>query len=374
MPDAQSRVPVPAPGRPGLSILMIGPTTDEPGGITGVVDTLLEAGLRDCAQVRYIGLCPFGGRFSRIHKFRRYVWNAARAVVRIVTDRPDVLHLHVSSGASLWRKVPLLLLARLLRVPVLLHVHSGRFFETGGLVWRPAVIGRVLAWANRVVLLSEVWCAEAREWAPRALVRVIHNPARIDLLSQNAGRRGEAPPIVLYLGRIIAAKGVYDLLDAVPSILEELPEVEFWIAGNGEVEEFRQACRDRNLEGKVHFLGWLDEDRKQQVLREVTLLAQPSHYEGFGRSVVEAMAAGLPVVATTAGALPDIVSSSDHGLLVEPRNAAALARAILTLLGDVNARARMSQANRARAERLYAADRIVQQWSRLYRELSPGQR
>jgi glycosyltransferase involved in cell wall biosynthesis len=119
----------------------------------------------------------------------------------------------------------------------------------------------------------------------------------------------------------------------------------------------------------VEFLGWIDGAAKAQALAEATVYALPSYMEGLPMGVLEAMAVGLPVVATTVGGIPDVIEDGVTGLLIEPGDQDGLARALSLLLSDAALRHRMGAAARAVVEEGYTPQRIVPMIESLYRTL-----
>jgi glycosyltransferase involved in cell wall biosynthesis len=171
---------------------------------------------------------------------------------------------------------------------------------------------------------------------------------------------------VLFVGWILEAKGVRELLEAARA----LPEVRFTLVGPvqpGFVEAIRpelDALRDR-----VTLLPSLPREQVMELYRRADVFALPSHREGFPNVVLEAMAAALPVVATTVGAIPDAVRDGRDGILVPPRDAAALTAALRRLVEDRGERLSMGASARQRAVSVYALDAVVAQLEAIYLEL-----
>ncbi|MBI3971824.1 MAG: glycosyltransferase family 4 protein [Chloroflexi bacterium] len=164
--------------------------------------------------------------------------------------------------------------------------------------------------------------------------------------------RGE-PPIIAWIGRMKRYKRVDVLLRAMPLVLERVPEARLELAGDGP-----EAPRLRALAGRlglaaetVRFLGAVTEEEKLALLRRATVLAQPSLKEGWGRTVLEAAACGVPAVASDVPGLRDSVLPNETGLLVPPTKPDALAGAVLSLLLDPDRRRTLGQAARAYARR-----------------------
>ncbi|MGK5448192.1 glycosyltransferase family 4 protein [Streptomyces radiopugnans] len=147
-------------------------------------------------------------------------------------------------------------------------------------------------------------------------------------------------PRVAYVGRLAAQKDVGTLLDA----FARLPSggARLLVVGDGPQRAQLQA-RARPLSDRVHFTGFLPHEQVPAVLAHVDVLVVPSRYEELGSVLVEAMAAGLPVVASRVGGIPDLVRDGHNGLLVPPGDAAAFARAVGRLLGDPATAARLGR-------------------------------
>ena len=147
----------------------------------------------------------------------------------------------------------------------------------------------------------------------------------------------------------VPLKGLVPLLEALAKVRTERP-VELVVIGKKRKGSKIPATMSRlGLEGAVHFRAGIDDDRLVRLYNEVAAAVVPSLYEGFSLPAIEAMACGTPLVATTGGALPEVVGrDGDTGLLVPPGDPAALADALLRLLGDEPLRARLGAAGRRR--------------------------
>jgi glycosyltransferase involved in cell wall biosynthesis len=173
--------------------------------------------------------------------------------------------------------------------------------------------------------------------------------------------------IVLQVAALAPHKSQTDLLRAAALAAARRPDLRFWIAGEGPLrvalERERQAL---GLGREVRLLGFRDD--VPDLLRAADLFCVSSYLEGLGTSTLDAMAAGLPVVATRVGGVPEAVAHGESGLLVEPRDPRALAEAILALAGDPDRRRRMGAAARE-AVRRFSADRTELETRRLYDEI-----
>ena len=206
---------------------------------------------------------------------------------------------------------------------------------------------------------------------PARKLQVVHNgiplaafdrPASPELRACLAGESGR--PIVLTVARLDAQKGVGYLLEAVALA----PEAQFVLAGEGPERAALEAqAAALGIAERVTFLGFRTDIA--DLIAVCDLFVLPSLFEGLPLSVLEAMAAGRPVIATAIGGTDEAITSGETGLLVPPADPAALAGAIRALLADPPLAGRLAQAGRARAEAQFSAERMVREVTQVYREL-----
>jgi glycosyltransferase involved in cell wall biosynthesis len=202
---------------------------------------------------------------------------------------------------------------------------------------------------------------------PNAHVEVVPNPVAIPPWNAHAAPRR---PIALFLGVVRAEKGVYELLAAWPKVLATMPEARLVIAGSGELARAHSLAVELGIAASVDFPGWVGPDEKARLLAKASALVLPSHFEALPMAVLEGMAAGLPIVATRVGAIPEAVGP-EAGLLVPPEDVDALAAALAVALGDSPQRIAMGAAGRLRARENFSADVVVPAIERLWDSLVP---
>ena len=175
----------------------------------------------------------------------------------------------------------------------------------------------------------------------------------------------EQARVVGTLGRYEDQKGIRYILEAAPAVLARQPETRFLIVGDGPLRpELEALARSLKIDHAVRFTGWRDD--VPDVLRVMDLFCLASLWETFGLVLVEAMLAGLPVVATRVDAVPEVVADEETGVLVPPADPPALAGAILRLIEDGEEAGRMGAAGLERARRLFSMDAMVAGYERVF--------
>jgi type III pantothenate kinase len=236
--------------------------------------------------------------------------------------------------------------ARFAGKPFVVTLHgsgtAGRFSDVELARRRPALVRTLLRPARAVICVSETVAAAMRV-AGVANVVVIPNGVRIP---DTPGEPAQ-PPEVLYLGRLSPEKNIDTLLEAVG-------DLNLVVAGDGPL-------RDQ----VPNALGAVSHAEAERLLGRASVLVAPCEREGFGLAAAEAMAFGRPVVAAAGGGLLDLVDETT-GILVEPRNVAAMREAVQTLLDDPQLAARLGAAGRERARQRWGWDAVIDETLAVY--------
>jgi glycosyltransferase involved in cell wall biosynthesis len=308
-----------------------------------------------CDRVRFI---PFSGELDLLF---------IRRLMRVIkAERPDIVHLHSRRGADTLGGVA----ASLSGVKTVL---SRRVDNPE----HPLLARTKYRLYDRVVTISNaIRDVLASEGVPPEKITCVHSAVDIGAYGTACDREWFAKEFDLEPGtrtvgmaaQFIERKGHRRLIQAVPGILESFPETIFLLFGKGPLEdEMKALCQSVDVSGSVRFPGFRDD--LQRIYPCLDLLAHPADMEGLGVSLLQAAASAVPIVATRAGGLPEVVRHGMNGLLVAPRDPGTVAEAVKTLLADP-ARARsMGEAGRAIVEGEFSIDAMVSGNLRVYREL-----
>lgn len=347
-------------------IVMIGTALETQGGVSAVVRVLVAGGLFDRHSLQYIATHRDGGALTKLFTA---LAGWLRYAVCLFSGRVALLHAHMASRASFWRKLFFILPSLAFRVPVIVHLHGAEFQQFYGKESLPVVrrlIRFIFENASRVIVLSNGWREWARTVFPNAKVVAVYNPVVLPVCTPFSRREQLT---LLFLGRIGERKGAFDLIDAVAQLKCRFPSIRLLMGGDGDVEAARKRADDLGVCSNVELLGWVSGADKQALLESATVYVLPSYNEGLPMSVLEAMAAGLPVVSTPVGGIPEALHDGVEGFLIQPGNTNALADRLERLLDDAALRQRMGEAARQKVESTFSVESIVPMIEAVYAEL-----
>lgn len=346
-------------------IVMLGTDFHTRGGISSVVNVYRETGLFERFPIVYLASHADGGAWLKIRYFAS-AW--LRYTAMLLLGRVAAVHVHVSTGASFWRKLIFLLPTWALGIPAILHLHGADFdtWYAEGSAWKQRIVRAAFNHAAALVVLSQSWQKWARSVSRNPSIIPIYNPVRMPLAAEFSARDAAS---ILFLGQLGDRKGTYDLLRAAARVARIHPDLKLVLAGDGEIERVRAEVMRLGLQQHVEVLDWVSGARKEALLERAAIYVLPSYCEGLPMSVLEAMAAGLPVICTPVGGVPEAITDGCEGRLIVPGDVDALCEALDALLSQLELRKRMGEAARSKVESTFSAACVLPQVEQLYRRL-----
>lgn len=329
--------------------------------------------------VKCLALPALIRKIEPLSDFRTFIW-----LYRLMKkEKPDIVHTHTSKAGFLGRWA-----ACIAGVPFIVHTPHGHVFF-GHFNTMAAklflLIERLTAIiADRMVALTEGERQDYIKFCVAGSDRIVTIHSGVDVehymnvpVNMEAKKRslGLNPNglVVGTVGWLLPIKGPMHLLNAMGNIWQSRLDVELVFVGKGDLEgAIKQQALKMGVSEKVKVLGWRDD--VHEIMPVFDLLVLPSLNEGMGRVLVEAMAAGKPVVASNVGGIPDLVHHGENGFLVEPGDETGLSVAIEKLLADENMRQAMGKKGQI-AARDFSEEKMIQKIDSLYASLfhSPKQ-
>jgi glycosyltransferase involved in cell wall biosynthesis len=337
-------------------LVMLGAAPETRSSIGAVVDAYRAHGLFKRWPVEYLATHgDGGGRRSAalvLGTLRRF------ALLLVRHGRMPV-HVHMSARGSAARDCTLVAAALAARCPVLLQLHGAGFERTYG----TARMRYLLERAACVLVPSE----SQRAWV-RNLARGAHAVCLPTTIVCDVGQPARQN-MVLFLGRLEPAKGIFDLLEAFAAARGAVCDLRLVCAGHGERLAVARYAEQLGIADAVKFTGWVGPSGKRALFEAAAVFALPSYEEALPVSLLEAMAAGVPVIAGAVGSIPEVVTDGVSGCLVAPGDRASLERALRRLLTDGALAARIGAAARETARLRFAPERALPPLERIYAAL-----
>lgn len=360
--------------RASKKILVFTPHPAIGGGVIDLVE-MVRRHLTEFESERFIiGRRP--GFLGKALRGFTPVYDACRLALLLSTRRHDVYHINPSlERRSVLRDGVFLLVLRAFRrqnVLVFFHGWDDGFFNTiASAPVRRFLFCSAYRRAARTLVLASSFA--------RALERLGYAPEKICVttamfegatMERVSRQRSDSAIRILFLARFVAEKGVHELLRAFKEVSRDNANAVLIMAGDGpELGAARAWCRRERLLDRVSFPGFVRGLQKAQLLVDADIFVLPSHGEGCPVALLEAMGAGLPVIVTRVGGIPDIVADAVNGIVLDRHDEEAIAAAIRELLRDEGLRSRMSRRNAEQAWSNYEARRVTEGIEAHYREI-----
>lgn len=326
-------------------ILMVGMSlTKTRGGISTLIGEILNSDLKDDFAVEYIE--SQAEDFKGFDKLILAVKAVFLFIVKILTKNPSLIYVHIGSNASLYRESFFVVLAKIFGKKTVSHFHAGDVDEY---LEKQSNLGRkFISWAisqsDKLIAVSKDSAEKLQKLAPKNEIEIIVNAIDTKPFAFSPNRFENRSKIVrlLFVGAMGKLKGETDLADAIKIISTKNTDFRVSFLGFGG-ENLQKYCAEIGIENLIEFVGAVSLTERLSFFENADIFVLPTLAEAMPMSVIEAMAAGLPIVSTTVGGIPELIEESEEGFLVEPSNARKLAEKLSILISDKDLRIEMGK-------------------------------
>jgi glycosyltransferase involved in cell wall biosynthesis len=339
-------------------LIMLGAGNETRGSIAAVVEAYRAHGLFQHWPIDYL---PTHGDAGARRSAGLAFGAMRRLGLLLARHRRALVHLHLSARGNPALDAAFMAAALAARAPLVLQLHGAGFEHSHG----GALAHSLLAKAAAILFPCESLRSWARSVASAAHLVCVPNPVPALAATQVAPLE-RRPSLILFLGRLEAAKGIFDLLDSVAALRSAVPDVRLVCAGDGNRIAVARYAERLGIAEAVKFTGWVGPSGKRALLETAAVFALPSYREALPIGLCEAMAAGVPVVASAVGGIPEVVTDGVSGFLVAPGDKATLERQLRKLLTDRALGARIGSAARETARLRFAPERSLARLEELY--------
>jgi glycosyltransferase involved in cell wall biosynthesis len=359
-------------------ILMVGPFPPPFGGLGNNMSLLMGSDLARRYELRLLNTSKHVRHVkvsqADIWSIPYLVWNSLRLIGLLATFRPEVTYVKATSDTGFIRDAAMMAISRLFGVPVVCHLHGrpmGRLFAESGF-W-PRQVARAMRLAAVTVVLSPGLKAIFSRMFPGQRLVVLPNVVDVSKIAPPPEKRSGGPVRILFVGRLSRDKGAYDILEMAKRLRDAAPPFVIDLVGIAETPAEEALLRERaaayGVADRLVFHGYQSGAAKAKLFADADLFLLPTYAEIFPNVLLEAMAAGLPIVTTDVPVIPEMIQDGVQGLVRKPGDVEGFAAALLEFLRDPGRRRAVGAANRREAESRYDVPVAVETLGGLFEEV-----
>ncbi|AYE33889.1 glycosyltransferase family 4 protein [Clostridium septicum] len=320
-----------------MNILMVGPSIKLQGGVATVVSNYLNSKLSESFNIKYI---PTVDGDKKIGKAFAAVKAYIIILLNLIFNNIDIVHVHMASRGSFYRKSLIICLASLFNKKIVIHLHGAQFNEFYHMESNDnekRKITNILNKADVIIALSNKWKEDLTK-ITKAKIVVIHNS--VNCCKHNMYKVNSKN--IIFLGRVDERKGAFDLIEVSKNIFKKYPRYNLLLCGDGDLKKVKSFIDGMDLAEHVKALGWISGKEKDDIMKDAVINILPSYNEGLPMSVLEAMGCGIPTIASNVGGIPDVIKDNINGFLIIPGDKINLEEKICKLLENEELRISMS--------------------------------
>lgn len=345
-----------------IKVLMVGPARNVKGGMTTVVNNYFDYGLSDLVKLNY---CESINDKSSIKKGIKEIIGYFE--YKNIIDKYDIIHIHMASGRSTFRKIKYLKLAKKHNKKVIIHIHGGGFADFFESVSenKKEIIKNGLSEADKIIVLSEEWKGYFQKIVSFDKIVVLYNGVEVP----NDFSKDSSNEHILFLGRLCEDKGIYELLSALASIKDDYPKVKLNICGSGENEKVSKFVVDYKLKEMVNLVGWVSDSQKTEQLKNNSIFILPSKFEAMPMSLLEAMAYKNIPICTNVGGIPQVIQDGENGIMIKDNSEYSIICALRRVLDNPIEKEQMAEKARFTIDSRFNISNNIKSLFMLYLEV-----
>lgn len=373
-------------------ILMVGQFPPTVGGITTCIQTILTSNLNK--RFKFIPFTTSRPTIGIIKDVLDYtllfhiglknlfrsalttLYHIIKFPIVLIIMKPKIIHIHTTNYWPFWESSIYVFISKFFLRKTILHIHAGRFtkfYNTGNTIQK-ILIKKTLMIADKIIILSSLQKKLYMKFVPEDKLTIITNVVNFKTYQDQSILKLKEKNLIKVLfigGEESKRKGIYDIIESIPIVIKGYGKnILFIFIGRCDIKRIRNICKKKKIEKYVDFRGYVEESIKIKILNSSDIFVLPSYAEGLPISLLEAMAAGLPVISTPVGSIPDVIKEEVHGYLINPGDYYALADMIIKLSKDSILRKKNGEKNKETILKKYDVKILTDKLSKLYDELT----
>jgi glycosyltransferase involved in cell wall biosynthesis len=359
-----------------LKILILSPDPRTPGGVSNFIQVISEK-ISDNVNIHHLFIGKSIDKKGLINRVFKPLIDSVKLVKKIKNNNYDIIHINPSLDIKSFLRDGLFILIINLGKP-----HKSLVFFHG---WQDKdarlilnnkflcfLMNNTYGRANKIIILSGEVAKQLVDMGINEEKLILFSTMFNGNIFDGIKRQNNRDEIVLlFMSRFVPGKGILELLDAFNEIQIHYPEVTLHLLGNGsEKETIEKVIAKLGLQKNVKLLGYIEGKEKAQELVNADIFILPSYSEGCPISLLEAMAAGLPVITTAVGGIPDIITDEKNGVLLTNHTPDIIKQGIEKMLESKIKRTKIGELNKKIAWENYESKIITSKIENIYRKIA----
>ncbi len=344
-----------------INVLMVGVDKSSIGGMRTVSENYIKSkAYNEHCNLFYVSTAT---RKNALMKVFFFAIKMPIIFFILLFKKIDIVHVHMAEKNSVFRKGVIIQLSKIIGCKIIIHMHAGPFMNWyGNLSCRTQRrVKRILDKANIILVLGKFWKEQAKDIIGEERIKVLYNGV-------------ECPPInnynalakdISFVGHLRKEKGIFEFLESIKSIRSKLPEsTKIHLCGSSDQFDIKQKLSEMGIDDIVYFHGWLNNTNLKKIFSNTAINVLPTYIEGLSMSVLESMAAGIPIITTNITTMPELLDGIIE--MITPGDISALSNIILDLIYDSDKRKKISDTEYERVKTCFSTDKMIQQTIAVY--------
>ena len=373
-------------------VLLVGPFPPTVGGITTCILNISKSNLsKQFEFIPFTTSRPTIGLIKDIYDYSLLfnigfinmfrsalitLYHLIKFPIILITTKSEIIHINTTDYWVFLESSIYVLISKIFLRKTILHIHATtfhKFYNNSNYIIKKFII-KTLKMTDKIIILSLRQKKLYMKFVIEDKLSVIHNVTNYKIFQNQSKRKLSETNIIKVLfigGEEAKRKGIYDIIKAIPIVVNKYGEnILFIFLGRCNTNKLRDICKINNIQKYVDFKGYVKESVKIKIMNSSDIFVLPSYAEGLPISILEAMAAGLPIISTPVGSIPDVIKEEVHGYLIDPGDYYTLANRIILLAEDSRLRSNMRKINKNTILIKYDINLLVNKISELYNALA----
>lgn len=367
------------------TVLMIGIYPPVVGGITTHIQTILNSSIAKKYKIIEFStnrptLGVYRSKFEYnaifdlsilllIKSFLVTFKNIIKSPIYLFSKKIDIVHIHTPDYLIFWENSMYLVISKIFNKKTIIHIHATSFpdfYKNSNRVFK-ILIKKILNMSDKTIILSKNQISFYKSILDDKKIMVLNNTVDFNKYNKDVLKNHKDIVEVVFIGgKEAKRKGIEDIIKSIQVLKDK--KIKIIILGDVD-KRYISICKSKDIDKYVEFKGFVTELDKINILNKSDIYILPSYAEGLPISILEAMSAGLAVVSTFVGSIPDVIEIGENGYLINPGEYKKLAYFIKFLAENEEIRKKISRNNKEKIRNFYSIDVLEKKLNSLYDEL-----